>query len=616
MSQEFSQSVPDLEGVLERLSEVRQSSEAPQQFWKACLDTLAKVVGAEFGLLLLRDGDSWKKIGVWPVDRQPTMADKPLIDDADELGAQAEQQRWAFKGFQQGGWAIAARLQTLGGGAEVCVAAFRIASARKADAEHALEKLCLVADTPAHYQRQQEALKAQQDVEHFASALDLNVVLNDRKRFLEVALTLCNELCARHHCDQVNLGWLVKDQYIRLQAISHMEKFDRKMEAVRSLEIAMEECLEQDEEIVLPRVADSTQITRDHEKLKADQDHPFICSLPIRVDGKPEAVVTCQRLEGEFQEQEVRLLRICCDLAARRLSELKKNDRWFGARWLARTRAGLAKCVGTDHTWEKVFSVVGIVALGFLAFGTMPYRVEAPFILKSDAIQYVPAPFDGHIAEVGVEVGDGVDAGTVLLELDKRDLLLEEASALADQHRFLREVEKSRAANDLAGMRIAESQAEQATARLELVHHRLQQAAIKPRFDGVLVEGDLKERLGAPVKAGEVLFRIARVDQMYVQCEVAERDVHELSNETITGQIAFASNPKDKYPVTVERIDPITVNSADGNVFQVRCTFTDAPESWWRPGMSGICKLDLGRRNNWWIVSHRTVDFLRMKLWW
>ena len=614
MSEGMSSHSPAFEEALDLLGQARQSVHGPQQFWKECLESLAVIAGAEFGLLLLREGDIWKKIGIWPVNQKATLKDKPLIDEADQLGDAAVVENRIARQLK-GGQVVAVRLQT-DSSLEVCVAAFRLPTNNPTEAERALEKLSLVADTPAVYQRRQAVAKAEQDVQHFASALDLNIAMNERKRFLEVALTLCNELCARHECDQVSLGWLAKDQYIKLQTISHMEKFDRKMDAVRILEVAMEESLEQDEEVVLPRNVEATQITRDHEKLKEQQGHEYICSVPIRVDGKPEAVITCQRFEKVFEEPEVRLLRVSADLAARRLFELKRNDRWFGARWLTRLRTGFAKVVGVEKTWEKIFSILGIIAVAYLFFGRLPYRVEAPFILKSDSIQYVPSPFDGHIAEVGVEVGDEVTVADTLLTLDQRDLLLEEAAALADEHRYLREVEKARAANDLAEMRIAQSQSEQASARLELVRHRLGQAAIKPRFDGIVVEGDLKERLGAPVKAGEVLFRVARIDDMYVECGVSERDIHEIRGKSIRGQIAFAGNPKEKFSVELVRVEPVAVSSADGNVFHVKCAFAGEVADWWRPGMSGVAKFDLGKRNNFWIVSHRTVDFLRMKLWW
>ena len=50
--------------------------------------------------------------------------------------------------------------------------------------------------------------------------------------------------------------------------------------------------------------------------------------------------------------------------------------------------------------------------------------------------------------------------------------------------------------------------------------HRLDQANIVSPFDGVVVEGDLRERLGAHVKQGDALSKIARIDTLYVEAEV------------------------------------------------------------------------------------------------
>jgi hypothetical protein len=32
--------------------------------------------------------------------------------------------------------------------------------------------------------------------------------------------------------------------------------------------------------------------------------------------------------------------------------------------------------------------------------------------------------------------------------------------------------------------------------------------------------------------------------------------------------------------------------------------------------MTGVAKLDIGRRNLIWVLTRRTVDFLRLRLWW
>jgi hypothetical protein len=42
---------------------------------------------------------------------------------------------------------------------------------------------------------------------------------------------------------------------------------------------------------------------------------------------------------------------------------------------------------------------------------------------------------------------------------------------------------------------------------------------------------------------------------------------------------------------------------------------TDAVQDWWRPGMTGVCKVDAGRRSLAWVWLHRSWEFVRLKLW-
>jgi multidrug efflux pump subunit AcrA (membrane-fusion protein) len=138
---------------------------------------------------------------------------------------------------------------------------------------------------------------------------------------------------------------------------------------------------------------------------------------------------------------------------------------------------------------------------------------------------------------------------------------------------------------------------------------------VKSAFDGVVVEGDLRERIAAPVKQGDALFKVARLDTLYAEAEIPERDVKGLL-ENGKGEIAFVTQPKSKYPVTVQTIEPAAITKKEGNVFLVRLKLDRAPEDWWRPGMTGLCKLSERKRSLFWVLTHRTVDFLRMKLWW
>jgi len=294
---------------------------------------------------------------------------------------------------------------------------------------------------------------------------------------------------------------------------------------------------------------------------------------------------------------------------------LQRRDRWFGARWAAWGKEQLAVVVGPKHTWAKVVALLGVLLLFVLFFVRVTYRVEGNFILKSDEVQFRTAPFDGYIEQVFVRPGDLVKTGDRLLKLYTKEIELEESVARADVTRYRREAEKARAANTLAEMRVALALADQSQARLDLIRYRLNEATIKAPFDGVLVEGDLRERLAAPVKQGDGLMKIARIENLYVEAEVNERDVHEILGKE-RGEIAFVSQPKLKFPIRIVKIEPAAFPRNEGNVFLVRCKFEHSGEKWWRPGMSGVCKLSVEKRSLWWILTHRTADFLRMKLWW
>lgn len=621
---EYAESEQPLEPMIDRMEEVQGFEGDPSRFWPACLEAMAGIAGAVAGLLLVRNralteaGADWRRAAIWPSGEEARGLGRLLSSGCDPILEETASAGRASQRIRDGNgssWQVmAVRLRT-GNDGELCVGAFLRAVDQPGSVDEGLIRLQLLAGLPSWYQLRRLWKQSQEEVQRFASVLDVMVVLHREDRFLSSALALCNELAARHQCTRVSLGWLHQEKYVRLQAISRTERFERKMDAAKQMELTMEEAIDQDEEIVLPAEQDSPLIVRDHQEFSHAQGVPFLCSLPMRFDGKPIAVLLLERASQPFSETDTQVLRLTCDLAMPRLQDLKDRDRWFGARWLAQLRHGLGKLIGVEHTFAKAVGLLVFLALAFLIFWRTDFRVESPFQLRADRIAYVPAPFDGYIHEVFGEIGDEVIAGAPLLALDTRDLLLEEAAAAADLTRFSREAEKARAQQLLADMRIALAQADQARVRLERVRFRLEQARIQAPMPGVVAEGDLEERLGAPVKRGDILFRIAGLDALYVQAKVPERDIHHIALEA-TGEIAFASQPKLKFPMRVVQIEPVAQAGEEGSYFVVRCALDGAVEDWWRPGMEGVSKIEAGRRSILWIFTRRTVDFLRMLFWW
>ena len=620
MAGESASAQHNLEQALAELAQLRQFAGPAPEFWPRFLAAIQRLTSADqLALLVRKSGQPWRRLLNWPKEPAPSRMLTRFFGQSVDFAERAFAANAALTvvldaqdGPATGNFVIGARLQVAQD--DECVLLGVISEVSEAMAREAAWRLALAAEVPGSYQRHLAALQAKADVEKLASVLDLTASVSGERKFLPTALTFCNGLATRFACDRVSLGWLERG-WVRLRAISRTEHFDRQMAAAQALEVAMEEALDQDEEIVWPTPAGASVIVRDHERFAKEHKAAHLCSLPLRRDRAPIAVITCERNAAPFTETELQQLRLSCDLAAPRLGALKDADRWFGARWADQLRVRAAKLIGPEHTWAKLLAAAIVIGLALLFFLRVPYRVEGNFVLRSDHLVYLAAPFDGYIDQAFVRPGDVVKAGDPLLKLKTGEIELEESYALADVNRYQREAEKARAAGLLAEMRIAEAMANQAAARLELVRHRLQQAAIKSPFAGVVIEGDLRDRLGSPVKTADVLMKVAQIDTLYIEAEINERDVHEILGQE-GGEIAFVAQPKHTFPMRITTVEQAAVPKPDGNVFLVRCALEQRPESWWRPGMSGVCKINVGRRSLWWILTHRTVDFLRLKLWW
>lgn len=599
------------------IEQCRRYEGVEEGFWPLFLEALVSAAGAQNVLILRRNLEpleAWKPFAAWPTkEKFPLGAplDDVVLIAALESAIREEVSEFRLPSDPKIRLPIAPIDAGLAG--LQMVALFRY-SGSTPPPEDFVQRIARARDLPLLYRRTRALRLANDDNRAFSQALDILTLLDKQVRFVPAAMTICNELARQGRCTRVSLSWK-HDAYVRLAAISDMPRFERGMEAVQKLEAAMEEAFDQDEEIILPEPDDASYVARDHQQFAVSQGVPNVVSLPLRLDQRPVGVVTLERNDRAFSADEVTALRVVLDRATRRLDELERHDGSVWHRGVRGTRDQFARLLGAEHTWWKALGVAIAVALLVITLCTWPYRVEGSFVVRSHTLMNLPAPFDGFLAEVPVKVGDKVNPGDVLLRLDKRDLQLEQNALQAEIARYEAERAQAEVERRLADMRSAAAAKEQSQANLDINRFHLTRADITAPTAGVVIEGDLRERIGAPVRAGDILMRMTRIEEMYVEIEIPERDAHAILN-SMKAEIAFATLPGQRYPVVIERLEPTARVKTEGNVFVVRARF-NAPgvDPWWRPGMSGVAKLEAGDKPIIWLMTHRLFDFLRLKFW-
>lgn len=459
-----------------------------------------------------------------------------------------------------------------------------------------------------------------------AAMLQLASLVYTDRRFATAAYRLVNGLVS--HDETIGLaalGWR-EGAYVRLIALSHHDQFERRAEWVRRIETALEEAADQDRMIDhVSRLddrepsADATGLltTRAHEQLLVLSGARQAITVPVgTMEGGGEMVLMVLGFDSALSPGLSRRLSFLAELIEPVMRTLKRRDAGLWQRLRHGTHRGLSWLFGSDRVAVKVATVLLSAGLLYGVFGTLPHRVEGFATLVTDQTRIFAAPFDGTVEEASRNPGESVDAGETLIVMETEDLLLQRGELQADLRRQLAEVRRARTSGQLVEAEIASARSEQIRARLDRVEADLERAVIRAGSSGVVVEGERQALLGLPVRQGDPLYRLARLEALYLRIDVPEVGAHFVEPGE-QGEFAFLSRPGVVVPIRVTRVIPMArVRDGEGAVFEVVAQMEADAEDWWRPGMEGIAKIDQGDRAVFWVLGHRLFDRLRIWFWW
>jgi multidrug efflux pump subunit AcrA (membrane-fusion protein) len=223
------------------------------------------------------------------------------------------------------------------------------------------------------------------------------------------------------------------------------------------------------------------------------------------------------------------------------------------------------------------------------------------------------APAAGFLKQAHVRPGDTVRAGQLLIEMDEQDLLLERERLSGQSVQFETALAEANARADRAQVMIHLARLQQVRAQQALIDTQLERVHLLAPFDAVVVQGDLGQRLGAPLKEGEELVTLAPVGRYRVIVEVDESEIARVQPGQ-PGSLALAALPWKTLELRVRHVAPMATAAEGRNVFEVEAEVVDPPAEL-RPGLSGSGRVQVGERG---IVAGWASDLARMlqRAWW
>lgn len=595
-------------------------------FCQLILELQCKIVAAEYGILWTRDSNDQSVIAAgWPeklIAGPSTSPALKLLTEAAEAGFERQLShvlKIENDRSPDGTSHAHVFVTVMRAAGQVEAISTVVADCHDVQAMQATAPLReLVAGLYASFHAHEDLEAARRDADQVRQAMALLAVSQAAEGFAGAALNLVNELARQGGCTRVSLGW-IKGRHVKLVSISHTEHLKRHSEQVAHVELAMAECLDQQQPIVYPLPPNAEPllahvVVHDHRRLTADHPDRYVMSVPLRDNEQWLGVLTLERANKSFDAEFVQQLQLIADVLGPHLADRQESDRWLvGHAWHSLKRfAGYA--VGPRHVAWKMLAIAMMALIVYAAVGSWPYRVTAEFTFEAHTKRIIPAPFESQLLTVHVEPADQVEAGQELARLDDRELWLQLKGQRAQLQIKRQQLDRASASGQVAQVQQEQAAIDAILAGIELLEYRIERAIIRAPIAGHVLSGYWRDKLRGVIEQGDVLFEIAPLKDLTAILRVDESDINQIHVGQI-GQLATRSNPEQTFTFTVTRIVPQAIPVDRANVVEVHAAI-EAPAPWLRPGMQGLAKVDADRRRIYWLATHRIADWLRLYLWW
>jgi len=462
----------------------------------------------------------------------------------------------------------------------------------------------------------------------------------DYERFHAAAHGVVSEWARLFGCERVSLAF-VKGHKHKVTAISNSVNFDKRTNIVTQIESAMDEAFDQKQSLVFSCKASSAENTDSkvveksstssspttsncttvaHQRLAEGSGSGSVCSVLLTETNEqglavPVGAVTLEHPDIDYFDADRVALCEKIILAVGPLLVLKRrDDRWLIVKAAESLAVVGRKLVGFGHFSLKLSSLLAIAAIVLLAQLNIDYRVAADASIEGWTQRHVSPAMDGFIADSFHKAGDVVKAGDVLFTLDDQDMLLERLKWQSKREQLERQHIAALVEEDSAKAGIVYAQLAQAQVNLTLVNEQLKRTQVSAPFKGLIIAGDLSQKIGAPVKRGELLLQIAPLQNYRIILRVKERDITAIQVGQ-RGELKLQAISGEGFPFIIEKITPVSTAEEGANTFKVEASLINESDVRLRPGMEGKGKVSIAQRNAVWVWTHPLVHWFKVWLW-
>jgi len=234
-------------------------------------------------------------------------------------------------------------------------------------------------------------------------------------------------------------------------------------------------------------------------------------------------------------------------------------------------------------------------------------------MIEASDRQVLVAAQDGFILSAHARAGELVTKGDLLATLDGKDLELTVEKWRSEKAKNQQEYAQALAIHNRSELSRLRADQQRIDAEIALLEQQLRRSEVRAPFDGVLLEGDWTQSLGAPVATGDVLFEIATAEQYRLVLEIDEHDIGYIKPEQYA-DLRMAALPTTIWQAQLADVMPVAVSEKGRSAFRVPAVI-DGDASALRPGMEGVGKVSVGERSMFWVYSHKVFDKLRLLAW-